>query len=100
MISKSFDVPYSKVFEACKIAITKCGYKIETDNEHTGIVRASTSFTIFSWGEDVTIEVKKINGNTTNVTVESSPKAQLFDWGKSPENENRIIKYLGELLNR
>lgn len=98
MKRKSFKSPYVKVFEACKIAITKYKYKLESEDKQNGIVRASTSSTIFSWGEDIIVKVKKIDAYTTNITVESSPKAQIFDWGKSEENEYKIITDVGNIL--
>lgn len=99
MKSESFNATYVDAFDACKIAITKCGYKIESENKQNGIVRASAPSTIFSWGEDITVKVEKIDENATNVAIESSPKAQLFDWGKGVENENRIMDYIIELLS-
>ena len=98
MKSESFKSTYAKVFEACKIVITKSKYKLESEDKQNGIICISTPSTIFSWGEEIMVIVKKIDTDTTNITVESLPKAQLFDWGKSEENEYRIITCVENIL--
>lgn len=60
-------------------------------------IRASAPASILSWGEDIEISVEK-TGKGTEVTISSSPKAQIFDWGKSEENINRLIASLDKML--
>jgi hypothetical protein len=60
-------------------------------------ITASAPASIFSWGEDVQISIEGARAGT-KVTVSSSPKAQVFDWGKSEENINRLIASLDKIL--
>jgi len=98
MRSKVYEAPIDKIFEACKHAIYRCKFTINEENKDKGIIIASTHPTIFSWGEEIIIKIETISGMETKVTVESYPKAQLFDWGKSRDNENKIMKYLDDIL--
>ena len=98
MISKRFNKTFREIFNACKVAIQKCGFNIESFDEKDGYIYASSPPSIFSWGEDITVEIRKISPDETSVKVESMPKAQLFDWGKSRENERRIMEILENIL--
>lgn len=98
MMSKIFKRNFKDVFNACKIAIKKCGFSIDSMDETRGYIYASSPPSIFSWGEDIVLEVKKKVSNEVEVTVKSMPKAQLFDWGKSRGNERRIMEYLDYAL--
>ena len=98
MDSKIFNKSFKEVFNACKTAIKKCGFIIESFDEKKGYIYASSPPSIFSWGEEITIEVKRKDAKSTEVRVSSMPKAQLFDWGKSRENERRIMESLEDML--
>jgi len=98
VISKRFNKNFHDVFAACKTAIRKCGFSIESFDENKGYIYASSPPSIFSWGEEITVEVNRISTTTTEVRVESRPKAQLFDWGKSRENERMIMESLKNML--
>ena len=98
MESKVYPHPFDEIFEACIQAIIKCGFTVDTEDRDRGIIVVSTHLTIFSWGEKIVIRTDRISDDRTKVEVESAPTAQLFDWGKSNENENRIIGYLDDLM--
>ena len=98
MISKKFNRRFDDVFKACKIAIQKCGFNIESFDEKEGFIYASSPPSIFSWGEEINIKINKTSEGSTEVIVLSEPKAQLFDWGKSRENEKRIMEILENIL--
>ena len=98
MMSKRFNKTFREVFSACKVAIKKCGFNIESFDEKEGYIYASSPPSIFSWGEEINIELNKTPGGSIKVVVLSKPKAQLFDWGKSRENERKIIEALEEIL--
>lgn len=98
MLTKLCANPLNEVYNACKEAIEQCGFLFGSENQDKGVLTASSSPTIFSWGEDMVIRVQVPSHGKTKVIVESSPKAQLFDWGKSRENERRIIEYLDKIL--
>lgn len=91
----TYNAAYSEVFESVLQIISKFGLNKECVSLEKGEIIASTGFSLFSWGEKVVIKITK--GKQTEISVSSTPEAQLFDWGKSQENEEMIIR---ELNNR
>lgn len=85
----------SDTLKICKKILRELGWNVEKIEGNT--ITASTGFSLRSWGEIVTIHLKKIDTNTTEIYVESKPKAQLFDWGKSQDNELLFIDKLSEI---
>src|SRR5437667_11655903 len=96
-VVKHFDKPLSSVFEACPEGLTTLGWTLRHGDETKGTIEATTSPTIFSWGENLDITLKKVAGGT-DVLFISEPAMQLFDWGKSSENVGRFLKELNKLL--
>jgi hypothetical protein len=93
---KDFTSAFPHVFRESRNAVEELGWSIEEEDEGKGIIRASTGLSIFSWGEDVVIEViRRRRGVLVRVT--SDTKAQLFDWGKSRSN---VSRFLDELEDR
>jgi len=97
-MADNFNRDFKEVFDACKRAIEYYAFSIDSIDEENGIIYASSPPNIFSWGENIIVKLQQISTNNTKITVESSPKAQVFDWGKSRENERKILSYLKELL--
>jgi len=93
----TYDATCSKVFGAVLQIIHELGWAIENEDIMTGNIVASTGFSLRSWGESITIQVSKV-GSQTNVSVTSTPEAQLIDWGKSEENERLIIRKLEDII--
>lgn len=98
-MQKKFNNNYRKVYDACENALINLGMSAEYKNREKGIISASSSTNIFSWGEtiDITITAK---GTSTIVRVESESKAQLLDWGKNEKNEENILNEIQEILKR
>ena len=68
-----------------KDVIEELGWKIEESKEN--VIKASTGFSIRSWGEVVTISIKGYGIDKIRLIIKSKPRAQAIDWGKSRENE-------------
>lgn len=57
-------------------------------------VRARSPSSFWSWGEEVTVFAQPDVRGGANVIVESRPVAQMFDWGRSSENAERVERAL------
>ena len=86
-----------RVYSATLLAARQCGFRIATENAKEGIIEASTGTSLWSWGETVNIKVSSVSSGV-EVTISSSAKAQLFDWGKSKENVNCFFQTLERYL--
>ena len=69
----------------------------EIRNRQDRYLEASAPVSFFSWGEHIKISLEP-SGEQTKVTIQSSPKAQLFDWGKNEENVDRLFDTLNKIL--
>jgi len=94
---KKYSASHIKAFDCIIQAIKDCGYSIISQDQQTGTIRASSGFSLKSWGETILIQVSSLN-NIVEVSVESTPKAQLMDWGKSRENVEVIIRAINKYL--
>ncbi|MEA2033505.1 MAG: hypothetical protein U9N41_07990 [Euryarchaeota archaeon] len=89
---------YDKVFDAIISAVKSCGLKIESADKNLGKIKSSTGFSLLSWGEDIEIKLIRLSPKKTKVEISSFPKAQLFDWGKSAKNKERIRNKIKDIL--
>lgn len=99
MESGTYDESYPYIFDAVLQILSKLGLHKESVNKKDGKIVVSKGVSLRSWGERITIQVTK-EDSKTKVTVSSVPEAQLFDWGKSRENERRIMLELNTLSRR
>lgn len=97
MKTRTFDNAVSDVFDATVRAIADCNMYIKRKDRARGKIIATTGFSLRSWGELITVEITSEEGGT-KVCVTSAPQSQLFDWGKSDENEAMLVRKIHELL--
>lgn len=100
-----FPMSKDKVFEAMRKAIpTINGLKIENADKLQGrfIVKAGVS--LYSWGENIPIQLIEISENRTRVQITSSPKTGImfggaFDMGKNRKNIENILSSTSKILS-
>ncbi len=95
--SRTYDVEYDIAYEVA-IEVAREIYNIKRKSKNRGIISCGTKASIWSWGEDVEIHIEKVDTQTTKVTVDSSPSAQLIDWGKSSDNIEDFFELFEEEL--
>lgn len=66
-------------------------------DEVAGTIEVRSVISLWTWGEDVSIRIAEEEGGNT-VSVASGVSPQLFDWGKSKENEKFFHKQLKHYL--
>lgn len=94
-MSKAYRHSPSAVKSACARTLRECGFTIEETKG--AMIVASSAPSVLSWGERVVVRIEQDRHGTT-VSVESSPTAQLFDWGKSKENVETFFSTLDKTL--
>lgn len=97
-VQKEYKASFSEAFTACQSALKSCLFFIREEDVQTGTIMATTKPSIWSWGEVINITIKQQDNRVQEVIAESSPKAQLFDWGRSKDNVSRFFHYLDKLL--
>jgi len=97
-VTRTYQNNYNEVYGACRKALVDLNISVEYSNRERGSIIGVTSFSFFSWGEEVQIKVRQKKDNKIEVTVSSDTKAQLFDWGKNKANEVKIISRVSSLL--
>jgi hypothetical protein len=95
-------LPYDEAFDLCiesLRSIRKC--RIQEEDRLRGKIVARTGITWKTWGDVITFELRRIEGNRTLVTVSSRPvvRTTLVDYGKNLENVERICSFLKERRN-
>jgi len=77
-----------------KSIVEKKGWTIRDFKPAEGLLVAKTKPSILSWGEDIVIRVKA-SGEGSTVEIESTPSAQVIDWGRSAGNVASLASEIG-----
>ena len=87
---QEFDFPKHLLFEKLVEMMPEAGFKIRKANEDTGDIFATTPLTWNSWGENIYIDLKEVNGKTT-VDFCSACFFQVSSWGKNESNYDNFM---------
>jgi uncharacterized membrane protein len=101
------ELPFSKdkVFDALSIAIPSIkGMKIETSDKLLGRITVKAGMSLFSWGENIPIQLTSISEERTKIQITSSPKTGVmfggaFDMGKNRKNIEQILLATSSVLS-
>lgn len=100
-----FPLPKDIVYSAmCKSIPTIKGMKIESADRLQGRIMVKAGVSLFSWGENIPIQLISVNDNLTKVQITSSPKTGImfggaFDMGKNRKNIEEILNTTSRLLS-
>lgn len=100
-----FPMSKDKVFQAMKKAIpTIKGLKIESADQLQGRFVVKAGVSLYSWGENIPIQLSEISENRTKVQITSSPKTGImfggaFDMGKNRKNIENILSSTSRILS-
>jgi hypothetical protein len=100
-----FPMSKDKVFEAMRKAIpTISGLKIENTDKLQGRFVVKAGVSLYSWGENIPIQLSEISENRTKVQITSSPKTGImfggaFDMGKNRKNIENILSSTSRILS-
>lgn len=102
------EFPFSKntVFDAiCKAIPSIDGMKIENSDKLAGRIMVKAGMTLFSWGENIPIQLSQISKTKTGVRITSTPKINSMgfglagDMGKNRENIEKILVETSKILS-
>ena len=95
-----FPYQYDQVFDGIIAIIPRIGFKLKSHDKVIGRIIASTGKSLFSWGENITLVVEKIDDNNTMVSIESALKVGINVAGahRHTKNFNKIIQALSSYL--
>jgi hypothetical protein len=101
-----FPVNKNQVFDSMFIAIpTIKGMKVENADRLQGRILVKAGVSLYSWGENIPIQLLGIDENKTKVHITSSPKTGImfggaFDMGKNRKNIENILSATSTILQR
>ncbi|MFA6667611.1 MAG: SHOCT domain-containing protein [Bacilli bacterium] len=93
------------VFNAVCKAVPKInGMKIDNADKLSGRIMVKAGVTIWSWGENIPIQLISISRTKTKVQITSTPKTGImfggaFDMGKNRKNIEKILSETSEVLS-
>jgi len=88
---------YDTVFRAVLDAARAEGFLITGVDWANGTVYLSREMSVVSWGENLHVEVGVSSPGTVDVTVRSSLKFGLVDWGRNKKNLARLFSCIETL---
>lgn len=100
-----FPLPKELVYSAmCKAIPTIKGMKIKSADKLQGRIMVKAGVSLFSWGENIPIQLISVNENLTKVQITSSPKTGImfggaFDMGKNRKNIEEILNSTSRILS-
>lgn len=99
---QKFPFSYEAVFNGLAKVIPSVGMSVKSQDKVIGRITASTGMSLFSWGENMTFIVEKIDENTTIIGIESSLKfgANIAGAHRHQKNFDKIITALSQDLQQ
>ncbi len=99
-----FPMNKNQVFDAVCSAVPQIsGMKIESADKLQGRIIVKSGMSLFSWGENIPIQLIEVSENKTRVQITSSPKTGLMfggadDMGKNRRNLEKILSATSKVL--
>lgn len=100
-----FPISKDKVFEAmCRAIPTIKGMKIDNADKLQGRIIVKAGVSLWSWGENIPIQLIELSENKTRVQITSSPKTGILfggaiDMGKNRKNIENILSTTSRILS-
>ena len=100
-----FPISKEKVFEAMCLAIpTIKGMKIDNADKLQGRINVKAGVSLWSWGENIPIQLIELSEDKTRVQITSSPKTGILfggamDMGKNRKNIESILSATSRILS-
>lgn len=97
--SVSYPYNWTVVFDATVRALQGLrGWSVRQVNQPYGYVVASVDFNFWSYGENITIQVTQPSEDESMVTLLSSSKFALVDFGKNRKNIEKLFREIDGVL--
>ncbi|HDH05347.1 MAG TPA: hypothetical protein ENH01_06495 [Nitrospirae bacterium] len=89
--------PYDRAFNLCIESLGRIkNCKIRMQDRTAGQIIAKTSINWKTWGDTISLEIKRIDDTQTHVKTSSRPSMSttIVDYGKNLENVEKILSFL------
>ena len=88
----TIEIPINKdhAYQVVTKALNELGVNVQEGNSQRGIINASTSASLLSWGENIQVTIHETDQGV-EIRVHSVSAAQLIDWGRNKENEKKSL---------
>jgi len=97
--SISYAVPAGVVFNAAAQAVQNLpGWSVREVNQAGWYITASVSLSLWSWGENILIQVTEPTPGQPSVNASSSSVFAIFDFGRNKRNINKLFVELQNVL--
>lgn len=87
---KEFDLPKDILFDKMAEVLSEAGFTMRHIDKVSGHLFATAKTTIWSWGENIYIEIREVNG-FTSVDFCSVCFFGIISWGKNERNYERMM---------
>ena len=96
---QKFPFPYDDVFNGLAQVLPALGMNVKEADKVIGRINASTGMSLFSWGENLSLIVEKVDESSCVVGIESGLKVSINAAGahRHQKNFNNIISALSKL---
>ena len=95
----SYPCPAGAVFNAAVQAVQNLpGWKLKEVNQANWYITASVSFSLWSYGENISIQVTEPLPGQPAINALSSSLFALFDFGKNKRNINKLFAEVQSVL--
>ena len=97
---QKFPFNHDQVFDGLVRVIPQTGLSLKSEDKVIGRITASAGMSLFSWGENLTIIIEKVDEKSTLVAIESSLKlgANITGAHRHQKNFEKIIEALSAHL--
>ncbi|PWW81341.1 hypothetical protein CR164_09880 [Prosthecochloris marina] len=95
---KYYNIEYVKVFAGAIEAVNAMEWQITFADKEIGIISAKTPTSLLTWGDEISIKVRKPENNRVRVDVSAGTSRQMIDWGKNRGNINNFYQQLDDIL--
>lgn len=95
-LNQPLPYPADRVYQALLDVLAEAKMTIHFQDAQQRRVFAGTGWSLFSWGENITVEVSAIDEQHTQVSVESKPKMSI-NFTAAPRHKKNIERILNGL---
>jgi hypothetical protein len=97
---QKFPFEYEAVFDAIIASMPQAGFSLKSEDRVIGRITASAGMSLFSWGENLTILVERVDDKTTLVAIESAMKIGMNVAGvhRHAHNFEKLIRAVSSHL--
>ena len=92
--TRHFTHDYSTAFDATVAAIRSTGMSVTSADPTAGMITASASLSMASWGEDLNFRLWQEHDGRTAVQITSALKFGFVDWGRNQKNVDKVFEAL------